>query len=451
MLRLRDTATQRVEELTLRDPGAVGLYICGPTVYGSPHLGHGRFALVYDVLRRYLEFEGLRVDHVSNVTDVDDKIIARAAAEGRSWSEVARQAEEEWWRAMDGLGVLRPTEVPHATEYIDPMVALVADLLDKGRAYETDDGVYLDTSTVADYGLLKHQSIESLRIGARVEVDDDKRSPIDFALWKKAKPGEPTWPAPFGEGRPGWHTECVVMSLALLGEDFDLHGGGDDLIFPHHENERAQAEADGKGFARRWMHNGLVSVDGEKMSKSLGNYTTLAETLERHDPRAYRLLVLRSSYRQPIEVNDESFEDASAALQRVDALARRFQNAPAASLPEVEETRRRFREAMDDDLDTARALGDLFTDLRRANALADGGDETGAGALARTVLDLLSVLGLEAAGESGAPDEEVSSLVAKRDAARSAGDFAAADRFRDEIQQRGWIVEDTPGGTRVHR
>lgn len=452
MLRLRDTATGRVAELAPRNTGVIGLYVCGPTVYGAPHIGHGRFALVYDVLRRYLESEGLRVDHVSNVTDIDDKIIERAAAEGRDWREVAHDSEAEWWAAMDGIGVARPTATPHATDYIAEMVELVNELLRRRAAYVTGEGVYLDTSSVADYGLLKHQRVESLLAGARVEIDEEKRSPVDFAIWKSAKPGEPSWEAPFGMGRPGWHTECVVMSLALLGEGFDLHGGGEDLIFPHHENERAQAVALGRTFARHWMHNGLVRVGGEKMSKSLGNFTTMSDLLERSDPRAYRLLVLGSHYRQPVEVNERTLGDATTALERVDSLARRFADAPAdASFDEAREARRRFREAMDDDLDTARALAGLFSAVRRAHVLGDAGDLTAAGGLARATLDLFAVLGVGADSGQRLAGEDVRELVRRRDVARAARDFAAADRLRLEIESLGWVVEDTPGGTRVYR
>ena len=254
MLRLHDTATGTVRPFELRDPGRVSMYVCGPTVYGPPHLGHGRFTLFYDVVRRYLAFLGLEVRHVVNVTDVDDKIIERAASEGRAPAEIAKESEDQWWEAMDALDALRPTVVPHATEYILQMVALVADLVGRDMAYETDDGVYLEVDKVEGYGLLAHQPLDSLRAGARVEASEQKRSPLDFALWKKAKPGEPSWESPWGPGRPGWHTECVVMSLDLLGDGFDLHGGGQDLIFPHHENERAQAVAEGREFARYWLH-----------------------------------------------------------------------------------------------------------------------------------------------------------------------------------------------------
>ncbi|MGA8296447.1 MAG: cysteine--tRNA ligase [Acidimicrobiales bacterium] len=451
MLRLRDTASGRVKALPAKEPGSLGLYVCGPTVYGSPHIGHGRFALVYDVLRRYLESEGVRVTHVSNVTDVDDKIIERARVEERSWRDVAQDAEAEWWDVMDRMAVLRPSVVPHATEYIDQMVEFVGQLLASGHAYDTDNGVYLDTSSVPDYGLLKHQDLAELWAGARVEVDEYKRSPIDFVLWKKAKPNEPTWAARFGDGRPGWHTECVVMSLALLGEGFDLHGGGEDLIFPHHENERAQAVADDKTFARHWMHNGLVRVGGEKMSKSLGNTTTLSEVLAASDPRAYRLLVLRSHYRQPIEVAERQFEDAAQALGRIDALARRFADAPfETELETVVALRAAFRRAMDDDLDTPAALGALFSALRQANALADGGDDRAAGTLAKVVLELLAVLGVTSSLEQDLP-AEIAAMVRDRDAARAGRDFAAADELRQEIERRGFVVEDTPEGTRVYR
>ena len=324
MLTLHDTATGQVVPLRPRQPGKVGLYVCGPTVDGVPHLGHGRFSLVFDVLRRYLLFSGLEVTYVSNITDIEDKIIERAADRGVPIDEFTAANEALWWEIMDALGVLRPDETPHATAYVDRMIDLIRDLVGRGVAYETATGVYLSVMDVPGYGLLARQPLESLRAGARIEADEEKRSPLDFVLWKKAKPGEPSWEAPWGAGRPGWHTECVVMSLDLLGEGFELHGGGQDLMFPHHENERAQAVADGKEFARHWMHNGWVTVGGEKMSKSLGNFTSLADLLERSDARAYRVLVLRSHYRSPIEVTPETIADAESGLARLDELARRF-------------------------------------------------------------------------------------------------------------------------------
>jgi cysteinyl-tRNA synthetase len=360
VLHLFDTAKGGVVPFEPREPGKVSMYVCGPTVYGPPHLGHGRFSLVFDVLRRYLEWSGNDVTYVSNITDVDDNIINRARAEGRTEAEVAAEYEAVWWQAMDAIGVQRPTADPHATAYVDRMVELVSRLVDHGMAYETSDGVYFQAERIEDYGLLARQSLDSLRAGARVEGSDEKRSPVDFALWKKAAPDELSWDSPWGPGRPGWHTECVVMSLDLLGEGFDIHGGGQDLAFPHHENERAQSAADGRPFARYWVHNGFVEVDGEKMSKSLGNFTTLLDLIERADPRSYRLLVLRSHYRSPIEVNESSVADAVAALGRLDAFARRTRSLTAEPDAAALAT---FREAMDRDLDTPAATEDSLTSI----------------------------------------------------------------------------------------
>ena len=459
MLRLHDTATGTVRPLEQRRPGAVTMYVCGLTVYDVPHVGHGRAALAFDVLRRYLEFSGVRVEHVSNVTDIDDKIINRAAAEGRSEAEVAGEYEKVWWQAVDALGVLRPTEVPHATAYVEKMVALVSELVERGAAYETDDGVYLSVDKVAGYGLLAHQSLDSLRAGARVEVGEQKRSPLDFALWKKAKPGEPTWDSPWGPGRPGWHTECVVMSLQLLGDGFDLHGGGIDLAFPHHENERAQALCWGRDFAHHWMHHGMVTVGAEKMSKSLGNFTTLTELLEQTDGRAYRLLVLRAHYRSPIEVTPTTLADAVEGLARLDALARRFGLDP--SLAEVAalgahdagvdaEALERFVERMDDDLDTPGAVAVVFELVRRANAAADAGEDDEGRRLAVSVAVLAGALGLRLVAGIEL-DERSAELVRRRDEARAARDWGQADDIRRQLEAEGFVVEDTAAGAKLHR
>ena len=463
MLRLHDTATGEVSELKLRAPGEVSVYVCGPTVYDAPHLGHGRFALVFDVLRRYLVFRGLEVTYVSNITDIDDKVIERAAERGIAMSELTAHYEEVWWQAMGALGVLRPDQVPHATAYVARMVEVIAELVSDGVAYETADGVYLSVDRVPGYGLLAHQPLESLRSGTRIEAVEEKRSPLDFVLWKKAKPGEPTWGSPWGPGRPGWHTECVVMSLDLLGDGFDVHGGAIDLIFPHHENERAQAVALGRDFAHHWVHNGWVTVDGEKMSKSLGNFTSLDDLLARSDPRAYRLLVLRSHYRSPIEVTPETVADAEAGLSRLDELARQYRPAdPLADGPVVEgegaacdldaDAVARFCDRMDDDLDTPGALAGLFELVRRANRSADAGDDGTAARLATTVAVLCGSLGLALSG--GAEDEidpETAAIIAERDAARAARDWALADELRDQLVGLGWVVEDSAAGTRVRR
>jgi len=451
MMRLFDTAKGKVVPLEQRDAGVVSMYVCGPTVYGPPHLGHGRFSLVFDILRRYLEWTGVEVRYVSNVTDVDDNIIAKAAAEERTETEVAVEWEAVWWKAMDAIGVKRPSVDPHATSYIERMVDFVGDLVDSGIAYETSDGVYLEAGRVDGYGLLARQTIESLQAGARVEGSDEKRSPIDFALWKKAKPGEPSWDSPWGPGRPGWHTECVVMSLDLLGDGFDLHGGGMDLAFPHHENERAQAVALGRPFARHWMHNGFVEVDGEKMSKSLRNFTTLLDLIESVDPRAYRLLVLRSHYRSPVEVTKASTADAGAALQRLDAFARRTAGLAGSVEPDAS-VLERFREQMEEDLDTPGAVDLLFRTVRQANTSLDMKDTTSAGPSAAAVRQICQAVGLTLdAGSDEAIPADVIEIARRRDEARAARDWAQADALRDELQADGWLVEDTASGTVVRR
>jgi len=447
VLQLFDTARGRVVPFETREPGKVSMYVCGPTVYGPPHLGHGRFSLVFDVLRRYLEWSGYEVDYVSNITDIDDHIIDRANAEGRPAEEIARKCETIWWKGMDGIGVKRPTHDPHATAYVEQMVELIEQLVARGVAYETSDGVYFDAKQVDDYGLLARQSIDSLQAGARVEVDDDKRSPIDFVLWKLAKPGEPSWPSPWGAGRPGWHTECVVMSLDLLGDGFDLHGGGQDLAFPHHENERAQAVALGHTFANHWMHNGFVEVDGEKMSKSLGNFTNLLDLIESTDPRAYRLLILRSHYRSPVEVTKATADDASAALRRLDTFARRAGELPLA--PPDAAVLDEFRRLMDDDLNTPGAFALLFNLVRDGNRSLDADDDTGAATALATVREIARAVGLTLDEAVDAVSDDARALAAARDEARAAKDFATADRLRDQLVAQGFVVEDTPTGTQI--
>jgi cysteinyl-tRNA synthetase len=462
VIRLYDTARGEVRDLNLRTPGHVSMYVCGPTVDNLPHLGHGRFTLVWDVARRWFTFQGLVVHYVSNITDVDDKIIARAKDEGRGEFDVVKEYESEWWDAMDRLGVKEPDDAPHATDYVADMVELIASFLERDVAYQTSDGVYFDVSTVADYGLLAGQPLESLRAGARVETKDEKRSPLDFALWKNAKPDEPRWPAPFGEGRPGWHTECVVMSLDLLGEDFDLHCGGLDLKFPHHENERAQAEAALMPFARHWGHNGWVMVNGVKMSTSLNNFTSLTDLLARTDPRAYRLLVLRSHYRSPIEVTADTIADAERALARLDTLARRF-DLPvlagndfvvASSQVWAEESLELYERVvalMNDDLNTPLAVAELFDALSVANATADDGHEASARRMAQSINLLFGAMGLSLLAGSHQVDDASEALVAQRDAARAAKNWAEADRLREELVARGWVVEDGPAGTVIRR
>jgi cysteinyl-tRNA synthetase len=459
-LKLYDTAQGRLMEVTPRIAGEFSMYNCGPTVYGLPHLGHGRYALTYDVLRRYLEWTGLNVRHAQNITDVDDKIIQRARQEGRSTESVCEQYEAEWWNVMDRMGLLRPTDQPHATAYIEQMVALISELISRGAAYETSDGVYFAATTVADYGLLARQTLESLQSGAsgRVETNDEKRNPVDFALWKKTSdPSDtPNWPSPWGPGRPGWHTECVVMSLDILGEGFDLHSGGLDLSFPHHENERAQAVAWGRPFARHWIHNGFVEVGGEKMGKSLGNFTNMVDLLENVDPRAYRLLVLRSHYRSPIEVTPPTLSEAETTLARIDSFARRMGGAPSAALGRAGTSlldgasMDAFDQAMSNDLDTPSSMALVFDLIRRSNAAFDAENEGEARMLGETALEIAAALGLLARVEEEA-DGGATALAEQLDAARAAKDFAAADRIRAELQAAGWTVETTKAGTRIHR
>ena len=459
MIRLHDTLSREKVELVPRDPGTVSIYVCGPTVYEVPHVGHGRAALVFDIIGRYLEWRGLDVTLVTNITDVEDKIIARAAEEGSTEPEVAQRYEAAYWAEMDRLGVRRPDSLPRATAYIERMVKLIGELVDSGRAYVVEgQGVYFDVMAFPEYGELAHRRREDLlaSAGARVDVDERKRSPVDFAVWKTAKPGEPAWDSPWGKGRPGWHIECSAMSLDLLGEGFDIHGGGDDLIFPHHENERAQAQGAGHRFARYWIHNGMVMVGDEKMAKSLGNFTTLKDALDAHGPRAMRMAVLQAHYRSPVEIGDRELEAAGEAVGRLDALARRARAAGIRSDAPLDDAAvARFRDAMDDDFGTPEAMSVIFTLARDANTAIDDGDVERAASGLATVRELCRALGLEidegTAASAAADDAEIDELVRLRDEARKAGDFAEADRIRAELAARGITLEDTPSGTIWHR
>jgi cysteinyl-tRNA synthetase len=459
MIRLHDTLSREKVELVPRDRRRISIYVCGPTVYEVPHVGHGRAALVFDVIRRYLEWRGFDVDFVSNVTDVEDKIIARAAEEGSTEPEVAQRYEAAYWAEMDRLGVRRPDWLPRATAYIDRMVKLIGELVDAGRAYVVEgQGVYFDVTSFPEYGELANRRLDDLlqSAGARVDVDERKRNPVDFALWKTAKPGEPAWDSPWGKGRPGWHIECSAMSLDLLGEGFDIHGGGDDLIFPHHENERAQAQGAGHRFARYWIHNGMVMAGDEKMAKSLGNFTTLKDAVDAHGPRAMRMAVLQSHYRSPVEIGDEQLNAAGEAVARLDALARRARVAGVRTDAPIDDaTTAEFRAAMDDDFGTPEAMAVVFRLARETNLAIDGGELDRAASGVATVRELTGALGLElddgTRGATGADEGEIDDLVRQRDRAREHRDFAAADRIRAELAARGITLEDTPTGTVWHR
>ncbi len=453
MLSLYDTATQEVRPLAMRQPGHLSIYLCGPTVYGPPHLGHGRATLVYDILRRYLTWTGIQVRLVSNITDIDDKIIDRANRENRPWAEITQKCETMWFSAMAALNVEKPNDIPHATEYVDQMVAMIGELVGLQRAYATSDGVYLSITSVDDYGLLAHQKLEDMLAGGgdrEVLGASEKKHPADFALWKFTKPGEPAWPSPWGDGRPGWHSECVVMSLQLLGEGFDLHCGGADLRFPHHENERAQAVALGKTFANHWMHNGfVVDTDGEKMSKSLGNVTNLLDLVEHYDPRAYRMLLLQTHYRSPVRVGQDNIDASVKAVGSIDGFFARMSEVSTDATAD-EATLQSFRAAMNNDLDTPGATALMFDTVRKANAALDVNDNALAGALASAVAEMCIAFGLQVNAFA-----EVSTDIAEKaqqlDAARAAKDFALADALRNELQAAGYVVETTKEGTKVRR
>ena len=461
-IELYDTLTGEVRPLALREPGKVSLYACGPTVYDHPHLGHARSALTYDVLRRYLEWRGLDVRHVANITDIDDNIINRARDEGRTESEVAVEWEAVYIDAMDALGILAPHDRPRATEWVTEMVDFIGQIMDAGAAYATPTGVYLRVRDVSGYCDLVRRDLDDLRAsaGARVEVDEAKEDPLDFALWKAAKPDEPSWPSPWGPGRPGWHIECVAMCLGILGDDFDIHGGGNDLVFPHHTNERAEALAVGRSFARHWVHNAMLNIEGTKMSKSLGNYRTVVEMLDEHplNGRAFRLLLLQTHYRKTMEVNPELMASARAAIQRLDALARRaaaiaHEAGPAADPQADGGAVEAFRAAMDDDLGTPQAVAVVFDTLHRVNTALDRSSDD-AQALAATVFDLAGALGVtvdSARHGDDAGDAPIEDLVTRRQEARDAKDWSTADALRDELSALGVVVEDTPAGPIWHR
>jgi len=463
-VRIRDTLQRDIVELTTREPGKLSMYVCGPTVYDAPHIGNARTAVAFDTIRRYLEWTGLDVTYVANVTDVEDKIIGRAAEQGRSEADLAAEYEAVYFEQMSQLNVREADHRPHATEYITHMVELIGELVDADHAYAVDgQGVYFAVESFPGYGALPHRTVADLResAGARVDIDERKRAPMDFALWKAAKPGEPAWPSPWGEGRPGWHIECSAMALDILGENFDLHGGGSDLVFPHHENERAQACGAGHEFARHWIHSGMVTIGGEKMAKSVGNFLMLRDALAAYDARAIRLAMLQTHYGRAVDLGPVELEGASAALARLDALVRRAAQANvdvssaaiegAIDQGVVDE----FRTAMDDDFNTPRALAAMFDAGNRANRAIDGADLDTAAVLVTTLVELAGVLGIDvggtgATGLTGA-DAEFAALVRERDEAREARDFARADAIRDELAAQGIKLEDGPRGTTWHR
>lgn len=455
MVSFYDTRQRQIVPFEPLVEGRVSMYVCGPTVYDDPHVGHARTALTFDMIRRYLQWRGYEVTFVSNITDIDDNIINRASETGTTEPELAARYEQVYIEQMDRFGIARPDHRPHATEYIAEMVELISHLVDRGAAYAIEGkGVYFSVAAHHRYGDLIGRTPDQLRegAGARVEVDVEKADPLDFALWKAAKPGEPVWDSPWGPGRPGWHIECVAMATDLLGETFDIHGGGDDLAFPHHQNEVAEAEGAELGFARHWVHGAMLNVNGEKMAKSLGNFTTLADLLDAYEPQVLRLLMLQTHYRTVMELSDDALAGATGALERLRAWHRR---AVAAGLdlsaaPDANAVAR-FTAEMDDDFGTPAGLAVVFDLVREANAALDSGDTERATTAHATVCDLAGALGLTLASQEQADDgvlaAGVKKLLAERDEARKAKDFASADRIRDELAARGIVLEDTPGGT----
>ena len=473
MLKIYNTLTRKKETFTPVEPNRVKIYVCGPTVYDSCHIGHARSVVVFDVIVRYFRAIGYEVTYVRNFTDIDDKIIQRANELGVSTKALSDKYIDEFYRDMDALKVALPTEEPRATEHISEIIQVIARLFDAGLAYEAGGDVFYSVEKFDAYGKLSGRNLEDMVAGARVEPNEKKRNPFDFVLWKAAKPGEPSWDSPWGRGRPGWHIECSAMSIHFLGDVFDIHGGGKDLMFPHHENEIAQSEgAFGKGFANFWVHNGFVQINKEKMSKSLGNFLMIKDIVQQYPPEAIRLFLLSSHYRSPLDFSHEAMQEAQTGLEKIYTALDRLSQ----TLGPVEDTEGprpsgdlwdRFCEAMDDDFNTAQALGFLFDALRQANRLIDekiaSGDQGPIQTLGQLRTDFLTagaVLGIgtetpseffarsRTAGIRGDVDEStIEDLIAQRMEARKNKDWGRADQIRDQLAEMNIVLEDRPDGT----
>jgi cysteinyl-tRNA synthetase len=465
MLRIYDTLDGRKKEFVPVNEGRVGMYFCGMTVQSEPHVGHMRVAVVSDLFKRYLRFKGYDVTLVINFTDIDDKIIEKARDEGVGYLEIAQRNIDKFMEFLHFLGAEEADHYPRATEFIGEIISLVKNLVDKGYAYESGGDVYFEVKKWPSYGRLSKRNLDDLLAGAsqRVDLDDRKRNPEDFALWKKAKEGEPAWESPWGMGRPGWHIECSAMSTKYLGEHYDIHGGGTELIFPHHENEIAQSEAaTGKPYVNHWVHHGLVNLVGEKMSKSTGHFKTMEEIASKFPADVVRFYLLSTHYRTQIEFSDERLQEAGVAVERFENLFRTLERLvgpeggdaggdPSAAMAEARE---KFIEAMDDDLNTAQAIGHLFDAVRILNQEVESGAAPDLlRADRRELRGLLDILGL-LSGVGGARDDvpdEVARLVEARTEARTARDWARADEIRGEIEASGYTVEDTPEGPVVRK
>ena len=462
-IRVYNTLSRRKEPLRTIEPGKVRMYVCGVTPYDSAHVGHGMSLMAFDVIRRYLEHRGYDVRHIQNFTDIDDKIINRGNAERIDPDALTEHFIEEWHAQMRALNVLPATQYPRATEEVGPIIAMVQGLIDRGHAYTVDGDVYFRVRSFGGYGKLSHRDLDDLLSGARIEVDERKEDPLDFALWKAAKPGEPSWESPWGPGRPGWHIECSAMSSTYLGGQIDIHGGGADLIFPHHENEIAQSEAflGVEPFARYWVHNGLMRTGTEKMSKSLGNFVPVKEIVDRGLGPAFRLMVLQSHYRAPLTYSEEGLLAAERGLSRLRAAADPSATSPSVAEdgPEAttdlavlaEDVRRRFHQAMDDDFNAPEALAALFDLARAINRARGGGEPAEVIEPARvTLIDLAGILGLdleaEAAGRAADAAPFIDLLLRVREELRQRREWALSDLIRDELGKLEVVVEDTPAG-----
>ena len=462
-MQIYNTQSRRKEEFVPITPGKVGIYCCGPTVYNYFHIGNARPFIVFDTLRRYFEYKGYEVTFVQNFTDIDDKMIRRANEEGITVKELGERFIKEYYQDADALGVERASVNPKATEHIPEIIGIIQKLVEKGLAYACPNGdVYYDTQAFPSYGKLCGQNLEDLESGARIDVDPNKRHPMDFALWKAQKPGEPAWESPWGMGRPGWHIECSAMSMKYLGETFDIHCGGKDLVFPHHENEIAQSEgATGKPFVHYWMHNGFINVDNQKMSKSLGNFFTVRDISKEYDLEAVRMFMLSAHYRSPINFSRDLIEQAKNALDRLYTakdhyafLLSHAEDKPAdekglAIRAQIAKAKEAFESAMDDDLNTADALGAIFEMVRACNAeMNEETDRETVKLALDTLLELTAVCGILRRKEAEESDE-VQKLAEARAKARAEKNWAESDRLRDAIQALGYVVKDTKQGQQI--
>ena len=464
-MKVYNTLTRKKEELVPITPGEIKMYACGPTVYNYIHIGNARPLCIFDILRRYLEYRGYNVKFVQNFTDIDDKIIRRANEEHVDFSEISERYIKDFWTDADGLNVRHATINPKATENIDAIIQIISTLIEKGYAYEAQGDVYFSTEKFKDYGKLSHQPLEDLEAGARIMVGEVKREPMDFAVWKAAKPGEPAWDSPWGKGRPGWHIECSAMNWRYLGDTIDIHCGGQDLIFPHHENEIAQSECfTGKPFAHYWMHNGYINVDNVKMSKSLGNFFTVRDVAEKYGYEPIRYLLISAQYRSPINYSTDIIEQCIAALNRLytcrDSLDFELKNAVDAEhdgdkaiIDGFNKYREQFIAAMDDDLNTADAIASIFELVRDINTNVVG--KTPSKALVEGAIamfdELTGVLGLVYNRKTETLDSDVEALIEARTNARKEKNWAEADRIRDQLKEMGIVLEDTAQGVKWHR